>query len=52
MPKSVFRFLSRQPEAVELENSRYALRLPRYQDFNQWHRLRSDSRRESVVEAR
>jgi ribosomal-protein-alanine N-acetyltransferase len=45
MPKSVFRFLSRQPEAVELENDRYLLRLPRYQDFNQWHRLRAESRK-------
>ncbi|MGO7207548.1 GNAT family N-acetyltransferase, partial [Rhizobium ruizarguesonis] len=38
-------FLSRQPEAVELENDRYLLRLPRYQDFNQWHRLRAESRK-------
>jgi ribosomal-protein-alanine N-acetyltransferase len=45
MPKSVFRFLQRQPEAVELENDRYFLRLPRYQDFNQWHRLRAESRK-------
>jgi ribosomal-protein-alanine N-acetyltransferase len=45
MPKSVFRFLQRQPEAVELENDRYLLRLPRYQDFNQWHRLRAESRK-------
>lgn len=45
MPKSVFRFLSRQPDAVELENDRYLLRLPRYQDFNQWHRLRAESRK-------
>jgi [ribosomal protein S5]-alanine N-acetyltransferase len=45
MPKSVFRFLSRHPEQVELEDAHYALRLPRYQDFNQWHRLRSASRK-------
>jgi ribosomal-protein-alanine N-acetyltransferase len=44
MPKSVFRFLSRQPEAVEIEDANYVLRLPRYQDFNQWHKLRSASR--------
>ncbi|WP_160005115.1 GNAT family N-acetyltransferase [Rhizobium sp. 18055] len=44
MPKSVFRFLSRQPEAVEIEDGNYVLRLPRYQDFNQWHKLRSASR--------
>ncbi|MGO8469948.1 30S ribosomal protein S5 alanine N-acetyltransferase, partial [Rhizobium leguminosarum] len=29
MPKSVFRFLKRQPEEVQLENDRYLLRLPR-----------------------
>ena len=45
MQKSVFRFLSRHPDAVELENDKYLLRLPRYSDFNQWHRLRAESRR-------
>jgi len=45
MTKSVFRFLSRQPDTVELENAGYLLRLPRFSDFNQWHRLRAESRR-------
>jgi ribosomal-protein-alanine N-acetyltransferase len=45
MPKSVFRFLSRQPDTIELDGSEHILRLPRYSDFNQWHRLRSESRR-------
>lgn len=44
MPKSVFRFLSRQPDTIEIENATYLLRLPRYSDFNQWHRLRAESR--------
>ncbi len=45
MQKSVFRFLSRHADAVELENDNYLLRLPRYSDFNQWHKLRAESRR-------
>jgi ribosomal-protein-alanine N-acetyltransferase len=45
MQKSVFRFLSRHSDAVELENDNYLLRLPRYSDFNQWHKLRAESRR-------
>ncbi|TCL75949.1 GNAT family protein [Rhizobium sp. BK251] len=44
MAKSVFRFLSRQPDTTELEDASYLLRLPRYADFNQWHRLRAESR--------
>jgi [ribosomal protein S5]-alanine N-acetyltransferase len=45
MAKSVFRFLSRQSDSVELEGDNHLLRLPRYGDYNQWQRLRSDSRR-------
>ena len=45
MPKSVFRFLSRQPDTIELEGTEHILRLPRYSDFNQWHKLRAESRR-------
>ncbi|MGO4569019.1 GNAT family N-acetyltransferase [Rhizobium sp. 2YAF20] len=45
MPKSVFRFLSRQPDTLELDGPNHILRLPRYSDFNQWHKLRAESRR-------
>jgi len=45
MPKSVFRFLSRQPDTLELDGTDHILRLPRYSDFNQWHKLRIESRR-------
>lgn len=45
MPKSVFRFLSRHPDTIELEGADHILRLPRYSDFNQWHKLRAESRR-------
>src|SRR6201985_1918210 len=45
MSKSVFRFLSRQPAAIELKSAVHLLRLPRYSDFNQWHKLRAESRR-------
>ncbi len=44
MTRSVFRFLSRQPEPPELTSERHLLRLPRYRDFDQWHELRRDSR--------
>lgn len=44
MTRSVFRFLSRQPETPELSDGHHLLRLPRYADFEQWHRLRSQSR--------
>ncbi len=44
MTKSVFRFLSRQPEAPELYGAEHLLRLPRNSDYPQWYRLRSDSR--------
>lgn len=44
MTKSVFRFLSRQPDTPELYGDDYLLRLPRYSDYKQWYRLRSDSR--------
>lgn len=45
MPKSVFRFLSRQPDTIELEGTDHILRLPRYSDFSQWQKLRAESRR-------
>lgn len=44
MARSVFRFLSRQPDYPELTSDAYLLRLPDYCDFKQWHRLRSSSR--------
>jgi len=44
MTRSVFRFLSRQPEPPELTSERHLLRLPRYRDFDQWHEIRRDSR--------
>ncbi|OAP40819.1 GCN5 family acetyltransferase [Sinorhizobium glycinis] len=44
MARSVFRFLSRQPESVEIANKDYILRLPRYADYRQWYQLRSESR--------
>lgn len=45
MPKSVFRFLSRQPDTIELEGADHILRLPRNSDFSQWQKLRAESRR-------
>lgn len=45
MARSVFRFLSRQSESVELAGSDHYLRLPRYHDYRQWAALRSESRR-------
>ncbi|MHA7970084.1 GNAT family N-acetyltransferase [Rhizobium terricola] len=44
MARSVFRFLSRQPETPELYSADHHLRLPRYDDFDQWHALRRESR--------
>lgn len=44
MARSVFRFLSRQSDSPELVSADHVLRLPRYADFKQWHRLRVDSR--------
>ncbi|HCL64422.1 MAG TPA: 30S ribosomal protein S5 alanine N-acetyltransferase [Rhizobium sp.] len=44
MTRSVFRFLSRQPEKPELSSAMHLLRLPRYSDFEQWHKLRRESR--------
>lgn len=40
----MLRFLSRNSDTPELRNAHYLLRLPRYSDYQQWHRLRSDSR--------
>lgn len=44
MTRSVFRFLTRHNEGPEIENDAYRLRLARYGDFEQWHKLRSESR--------
>ncbi|MFP5075883.1 GNAT family N-acetyltransferase [Rhizobium sp. YIM 134829] len=45
MTRSVFRFLSRQPDPVKLVGARHVLRLPRQSDFEQWYALRIASRR-------
>lgn len=45
MTRSVFRFLSRQSDTVELSSDRHLLRLPRFNDYRQWYALRSGSRR-------
>jgi [ribosomal protein S5]-alanine N-acetyltransferase len=44
MARSVFRFLSRQPDPVEIASPTHLLRLPKLSDYRQWHRLRTDSR--------
>ncbi|WP_275789417.1 GNAT family N-acetyltransferase [Pararhizobium gei] len=44
MARSVFRFLSRQPDPVEIIGETHVLRLPKATDYRQWYRLRSDSR--------
>ncbi|MGG7517302.1 GNAT family N-acetyltransferase [Allorhizobium undicola] len=44
MTRSVFRFLSRQPETPQLFSETHMLRLPRTSDYQQWYRLRSESR--------
>ncbi len=44
MGRSVFRFLSRQPEILELTGPDHLLRLPLYSDYKQWFSLRSESR--------
>jgi ribosomal-protein-alanine N-acetyltransferase len=44
MTKSVFRFLSRQPETPELYGDHHLLRLPRLTDYRGWYALRSESR--------
>ncbi|OLP58794.1 GNAT family N-acetyltransferase [Xaviernesmea oryzae] len=44
MARSVFRFLSRQSEPVEIGDAHYLLRLPRRTDYKAWYRLRSESR--------
>lgn len=45
MARSMFRFLSRSPESLELAGERHILRPPRNTDYPQWYRLRSESRR-------
>ena len=44
MSRSVFRFLSRPSEPVEIKDDTYLLRLPRRADYKAWYRLRSESR--------
>jgi ribosomal-protein-alanine N-acetyltransferase len=44
MGRSVFRFLSRQPDTPELLSEDHVLRLPQNSDYRKWFRLRSDSR--------
>ncbi len=44
MAKSVFRFLSKQPDTPELYGEKHSLRLPRFSDYKQWYTLRSESR--------
>jgi ribosomal-protein-alanine N-acetyltransferase len=44
MTRSVFRFLSRQPEPVEIASATHRLRLPKMSDYRQWYALRSESR--------
>ncbi|MEV4608334.1 GNAT family N-acetyltransferase [Neorhizobium sp. LMR1-1-1.1] len=44
MGRSVFRFLSRQPDTPELSGPQHLLRLPHNSDYKQWYRLRSESR--------
>ncbi|MDQ0319456.1 ribosomal-protein-alanine N-acetyltransferase [Pararhizobium capsulatum DSM 1112] len=44
MTRSVFRFLSRQPDPVEIASASYILRLPKTSDYRQWFQLRSESR--------
>ncbi|MGF0536987.1 GNAT family N-acetyltransferase [Agrobacterium sp. ES01] len=43
MVRSVFRFLSRQPELPDLCDGTIHLRLPRHSDFRQWQSLRRES---------
>ena len=44
MARSVFRFLSRQPDPIHLASTTHLLRLPRLGDYQQWRTLRSASR--------
>ncbi|TCL96479.1 [SSU ribosomal protein S5P]-alanine acetyltransferase [Rhizobium sp. PP-WC-2G-219] len=44
MTRSVFRFLSRQPDPVRIESDTHLLRLPRGSDYRQWFALRRESR--------
>ena len=45
MARSVFRFLSRQSDPIELADGAVSLKLPRHADYRQWHDLRMESRR-------
>ena len=45
MARSVFRFLSRQSDPIELADDAVSLKLPRNADYRQWHDLRLQSRR-------
>jgi ribosomal-protein-alanine N-acetyltransferase len=44
MGRSVFRFLSRQPDTPVLVGPNHLLRLPQNADYRQWLKLRSESR--------
>ncbi len=44
MTRSVFRFLSRQPDTPELYGDHHLLRLPRQSDYRQWFAIRAESR--------
>ncbi|MDI7861414.1 GNAT family N-acetyltransferase [Rhizobiaceae bacterium n13] len=44
MARSVFRFLSRQSDPIQIASERHMLRLPRIGDYRQWYLLRLQSR--------
>ncbi len=44
MTRSVFRFLTRHPGTPEIRDAHYLMRLARYGDYEQWYKLRSESR--------
>ncbi len=44
MARSVFGFLAKKPDPAEIRGPDHYLRLPRYGDYEQWYRLRSESR--------
>lgn len=44
MARSVFRFLSRQSDPIQLASESHFLRMPRFSDYRQWHLLRMQSR--------
>jgi [ribosomal protein S5]-alanine N-acetyltransferase len=44
MQSSMFRFLSRQTDAINLVDNGHLLRMPRYADFDDWRELRKESK--------